>query len=107
MFDEYTCRACELGSWPNDDLTGRSLRLSLEIIIFKCNLMKVAALPSIFFNTEAQRERRQKEKKLQNECSGYDATESSPCFDSCLPPLNNPELNTCTLHCTSPIDCRL
>ncbi|KAG8002086.1 Metabotropic glutamate receptor 5 [Nibea albiflora] len=22
VFDEYTCRACELGSWPNDDLTG-------------------------------------------------------------------------------------
>uniref|UniRef100_A0A3B4T547 Metabotropic glutamate receptor 5 n=1 Tax=Seriola dumerili TaxID=41447 RepID=A0A3B4T547_SERDU len=22
VFDEYTCRACELGSWPTDDLTG-------------------------------------------------------------------------------------
>uniref|UniRef100_A0A3Q2D936 Metabotropic glutamate receptor 5 n=1 Tax=Cyprinodon variegatus TaxID=28743 RepID=A0A3Q2D936_CYPVA len=22
VFDEYTCRACELGSWPNDGLTG-------------------------------------------------------------------------------------
>uniref|UniRef100_A0A3Q3A2H3 Metabotropic glutamate receptor 5 n=1 Tax=Kryptolebias marmoratus TaxID=37003 RepID=A0A3Q3A2H3_KRYMA len=22
VFDEYTCRACELGSWPNDELTG-------------------------------------------------------------------------------------
>ncbi|XP_057694054.1 metabotropic glutamate receptor 5b [Corythoichthys intestinalis] len=22
VFDEYTCRACDLGSWPNDDLTG-------------------------------------------------------------------------------------
>lgn len=24
VFDEYTCRACELGSWPTDDLTGDS-----------------------------------------------------------------------------------
>ncbi|KAG7226023.1 hypothetical protein INR49_018633, partial [Caranx melampygus] len=23
VFDEYTCRACELGSWPTDDLTGQ------------------------------------------------------------------------------------
>lgn len=23
VFDEYTCQACELGSWPNNDLTGR------------------------------------------------------------------------------------
>jgi len=23
VFDEYTCRACELGSWPNDGLTGQ------------------------------------------------------------------------------------
>uniref|UniRef100_A0A8C5ENV1 G-protein coupled receptors family 3 profile domain-containing protein n=1 Tax=Gouania willdenowi TaxID=441366 RepID=A0A8C5ENV1_GOUWI len=22
VFDEYTCRACEMGSWPNDGLTG-------------------------------------------------------------------------------------
>uniref|UniRef100_A0A668UBM9 Metabotropic glutamate receptor 5 n=1 Tax=Oreochromis aureus TaxID=47969 RepID=A0A668UBM9_OREAU len=22
VFDEYTCQACELGSWPNNDLTG-------------------------------------------------------------------------------------
>uniref|UniRef100_A0A673BVY4 Metabotropic glutamate receptor 5 n=1 Tax=Sphaeramia orbicularis TaxID=375764 RepID=A0A673BVY4_9TELE len=22
VFDEYTCRACDLGSWPTDDLTG-------------------------------------------------------------------------------------
>ncbi|XP_075905969.1 metabotropic glutamate receptor 5b [Nelusetta ayraudi] len=22
VFDEYTCRACELGTWPTDDLTG-------------------------------------------------------------------------------------
>ncbi|XP_030648441.1 glutamate receptor, metabotropic 5a [Chanos chanos] len=22
VFDEYTCRACELGAWPKDDLTG-------------------------------------------------------------------------------------
>ncbi|XP_040278576.1 metabotropic glutamate receptor 5 isoform X2 [Bufo bufo] len=22
VFDEYTCKACELGSWPTDDLTG-------------------------------------------------------------------------------------
>ncbi|KAM9317990.1 metabotropic glutamate receptor 5b [Pholidichthys leucotaenia] len=22
VFDEYTCRACEMGSWPTDDLTG-------------------------------------------------------------------------------------
>lgn len=22
MSDEYTCRACVLGSWPTDDLTG-------------------------------------------------------------------------------------
>ncbi|XP_009701291.1 PREDICTED: metabotropic glutamate receptor 5-like, partial [Cariama cristata] len=21
VFDEYTCKACQLGSWPNDDLT--------------------------------------------------------------------------------------
>ncbi|XP_039198888.1 metabotropic glutamate receptor 5 isoform X2 [Crotalus tigris] len=25
VFDEYTCRACELGSWPNHDLTGCDL----------------------------------------------------------------------------------
>ncbi|XP_013928818.1 PREDICTED: metabotropic glutamate receptor 5 [Thamnophis sirtalis] len=25
VFDEYTCRACELGSWPNYDLTGCDL----------------------------------------------------------------------------------
>lgn len=25
VFDEYTCRACELGSWPNHDLTGCNL----------------------------------------------------------------------------------
>uniref|UniRef100_H2TE84 Glutamate receptor, metabotropic 5b n=1 Tax=Takifugu rubripes TaxID=31033 RepID=H2TE84_TAKRU len=25
VFDEYTCKACELGSWPNDDLTGCDL----------------------------------------------------------------------------------
>uniref|UniRef100_A0A8C9Y122 Metabotropic glutamate receptor 5 n=1 Tax=Sander lucioperca TaxID=283035 RepID=A0A8C9Y122_SANLU len=25
VFDEYTCRACELGSWPTDDLTGCDL----------------------------------------------------------------------------------
>ncbi|MED6271568.1 Metabotropic glutamate receptor 5, partial [Characodon lateralis] len=25
VFDEYTCRACELGSWPNDGLTGQYL----------------------------------------------------------------------------------
>lgn len=24
VFDEYTCRACELGTWPTDDLTGQS-----------------------------------------------------------------------------------
>lgn len=24
MFDEYTCQACELGTWPTDDLTGQS-----------------------------------------------------------------------------------
>lgn len=24
VFDEYTCRMCELGSWPTDDLTGES-----------------------------------------------------------------------------------
>ncbi|KAK2516248.1 hypothetical protein Q9233_013844 [Columba guinea] len=24
VFDEYTCKACQLGSWPNDDLTGES-----------------------------------------------------------------------------------
>lgn len=21
--DEYTCKACQLGSWPNEDLTGK------------------------------------------------------------------------------------
>ncbi|KAM5318751.1 metabotropic glutamate receptor 5 isoform 1-T1 [Glossophaga mutica] len=25
VFDEYTCKACQLGSWPNDDLTGCDL----------------------------------------------------------------------------------
>ncbi|KAM5246607.1 metabotropic glutamate receptor 5 isoform 1-T1 [Ctenodactylus gundi] len=25
VFDEYTCRACQLGSWPTDDLTGCDL----------------------------------------------------------------------------------
>uniref|UniRef100_A0A8D2LBC4 Metabotropic glutamate receptor 1 n=1 Tax=Varanus komodoensis TaxID=61221 RepID=A0A8D2LBC4_VARKO len=25
VFDEYTCKACELGSWPNHDLTGCDL----------------------------------------------------------------------------------
>lgn len=24
VFDEYTCQACELGTWPTDDLTGQS-----------------------------------------------------------------------------------
>lgn len=24
VFDEYTCRACDLGSWPTYDLTGSS-----------------------------------------------------------------------------------
>lgn len=27
VFDEYTCRACELGSWPNDELTGQFICL--------------------------------------------------------------------------------
>lgn len=31
VFDEYTCRACDLGSWPNDDLTGLSLCLCFII----------------------------------------------------------------------------
>ncbi|XP_065531956.1 metabotropic glutamate receptor 5 [Lathamus discolor] len=25
VYDEYTCKACQLGSWPNDDLTGCDL----------------------------------------------------------------------------------
>ncbi|KAM6385012.1 metabotropic glutamate receptor 5 isoform 1-T1 [Alca torda] len=25
VFDEYTCKACQLGSWPNEDLTGCDL----------------------------------------------------------------------------------
>ncbi|XP_042665466.1 metabotropic glutamate receptor 5 isoform X1 [Centrocercus urophasianus] len=25
VFDEYTCKACQLGSWPNDELTGCDL----------------------------------------------------------------------------------
>lgn len=32
VFDEYTCRACALGSWPTDDLTGtHNLFISLAM----------------------------------------------------------------------------
>uniref|UniRef100_A0A672L3B1 Metabotropic glutamate receptor 5-like n=1 Tax=Sinocyclocheilus grahami TaxID=75366 RepID=A0A672L3B1_SINGR len=30
VFDEYTCRACELGSWPTNDLTGESTNTSAQ-----------------------------------------------------------------------------
>ncbi|KAK2519046.1 hypothetical protein Q9966_014077 [Columba livia] len=31
VFDEYTCKACQLGSWPNDDLTVTGKYLHLEV----------------------------------------------------------------------------
>lgn len=34
VFDEYTCKACELGSWPNYDLTGLSPCVAFT---FTCN----------------------------------------------------------------------
>ncbi|MEQ2199766.1 hypothetical protein XENOCAPTIV_011144 [Xenoophorus captivus] len=46
VFDEYTCRACELGSWPNDGLTGQYLYVCgfaeaqtaiLKLLKNKCN----------------------------------------------------------------------
>ncbi|KAL8191163.1 UNVERIFIED_CONTAM: Metabotropic glutamate receptor 5 [Gekko kuhli] len=37
VFDEYTCKACELGSWPTEDLTGR-----LILILFLNGIASVA-----------------------------------------------------------------
>ncbi|XP_077154674.1 metabotropic glutamate receptor 5 isoform X2 [Ranitomeya variabilis] len=34
VFDEYTCKACELGSWPTDDLTG-CIHIPVEYLRWK------------------------------------------------------------------------
>ncbi|XP_056612387.1 metabotropic glutamate receptor 5b [Triplophysa dalaica] len=59
VFDEYTCRACELGSWPTDDLTGcdhipvKYLRWGdpepIAAVVFAClGLMATFFVMSIF-----------------------------------------------------------
>lgn len=57
VFDEYTCRACELGSWPTDDLTGQSLYVSVSVYVsvclfltFDCNLRDTSTLPRKYLN---------------------------------------------------------
>lgn len=39
VFDEYTCRACVLGSWPTDDLTGKHT-------LFMCLLLTNPRFPN-------------------------------------------------------------
>uniref|UniRef100_A0A672L8Y4 Metabotropic glutamate receptor 5-like n=1 Tax=Sinocyclocheilus grahami TaxID=75366 RepID=A0A672L8Y4_SINGR len=59
VFDEYTCRACELGSWPTNDLTGcdpipvKYLRWGdpepIAAVVFAClGLMATFFVTSIF-----------------------------------------------------------
>ncbi|KAG7484348.1 hypothetical protein MATL_G00048660 [Megalops atlanticus] len=59
VFDEYTCRACELGSWPTDDLTGcdpipvQYLRWGdpepIAAVVFAClGLLATSFVTSIF-----------------------------------------------------------
>ncbi|XP_053312534.1 metabotropic glutamate receptor 5 isoform X2 [Spea bombifrons] len=59
VFDEYTCKACELGSWPTDDLTGcdpipvEYLRWSdpepIAAVVFSClGLMATMFVMAIF-----------------------------------------------------------
>lgn len=52
VFDEYTCRACELGSWPTDDLTGEALDL-IDVINLICimNAIKQRKLNSCIWHT--------------------------------------------------------
>lgn len=50
VFDEYTCRACDLGSWPTDDLTGNhfaSLSLTHSVCcLFHANANVFSLRPS-------------------------------------------------------------
>uniref|UniRef100_A0A8B9MXL5 Glutamate metabotropic receptor 1 n=1 Tax=Accipiter nisus TaxID=211598 RepID=A0A8B9MXL5_9AVES len=48
--DEFTCKACELGWWPNADLTGRDINIeSIVAVVFSCLGILVTMFVTLIF----------------------------------------------------------